>query len=209
MSNKLYILLSGIFIVTFMVGIFVVTSKLQEKEQPASKQSTSLAKHVISPKTEKIQHDTTANNAEEDQSLTILNMWYDLAPEAATNGVRLSGDVASSRKIGIHSGLLSAIKPGYKVQLPSLVGGDYLLKLEKVERITDTEVQIYGQIEAGNETYFSTISVMNNAMLAVLSTPNGDFDVNMIDGKGVVYRSEEVAPSEVGAVSDLESFLSQ
>ncbi|MEE9352037.1 MAG: hypothetical protein V3U78_07235 [Thiotrichaceae bacterium] len=207
MSTKLYILLSGIIVSITMVGLFVATSKLQE-----NKSTHQLANQ--SDQSVKIARTSTANQkkgkgveSETNQSLTILNMWYDLESSADTGSIRIDSDIKNSRKIGIHSDLLSAIKPGYKVQLPSLVGDNYFLKLGKVEKVTDKEIQIYGELDHNDETYFSTISIIDNTLLAVLSTPSGDYDLRMVDGKGVIYQAEEDAPSKASSVSDLDSFL--
>ncbi len=205
MSTKLYILLSGIIVSITMVGLFVATSKLQEnksKHQLVNQSDQSVQEARISTADQK-----KDVGSETDQSLTILNMWYDLESDADTGGIRLDPSIKTSRKIGIHSDLLSAIKPGYKVQLPSLIGDDYFLKLGKVEKVTDTEIQIYGELDHNDETYFSTISIIDNTLLAVLSTPKGDYDLRMVDGKGVIYQAEEVEPSKASSVSDLESFL--
>ncbi len=207
MSNKLYILFSGIFILVSMVGIYLVTSEWQENKvvDRAEVKSSSLTKVKKTYKNKEVRVNNSSPSP--DNSLTILNMWYDLAADEETKGVRLNDNVSESRKVGIHTGLLAAIKPGYRVQLPNLVGEGYFLKLDRVERITNQEIQIYGEIEDQDEVYFSTISIIGNTLLAVLSTPEGDYDLNMIDGKGVVYKSEGVPSSKASSVMDMESFL--
>ncbi len=204
MSTKLYILFSAIIVSLTMVGLFVATSKLQENKEPRSTRSV-----ATTIQANKIHNEPLVNSAnkEQDKSVTILNMWYDLAADAETNGVRLDEEIKDARKIGIHSDLLSAIKPGYRLQLPNLIGDDYFLKLGKVERITDTQIQIYGELEDENETYFSTISIIDNTLLAVLSTPKGDYDLKMVDGKGVVYKSEDMNSATSSSVVDIEGFL--
>ena len=203
MSTKLYILLSGIIVSLTMVGLFVAASKLQDsKTHQSSQRSVNIIRNQPLQKTAREKNDSIDN-----QSLTILNMWYDLKPGTDTSGIRIDDDVKHARKVGIHTDLLAAIKPGYKVQLPSFFGESYLLKLGKVERLADSEMQIYGEIEDNNETYFSTISVIGNTLLAVLSTPNGDYDLKMVDGKGVIYQSEDLPASKAGSVVDLDSFL--
>ena len=207
MSNKLYILFSGIFILVSMVGIYLVTSEWQENKvvDRAEVKSSSLTKVKKISKNKEVNVNNSSLSS--DNSLTILNMWYDLAADEKTEGVRLNDNVSKSRKVGIHTDLLAAIKPGYRVQLPNLVGEGYFLKLDRVERVTNEEIQIYGEIEDQDEVYFSTISIIGNTLLAVLSTPEGDYDLNMIDGKGVVYKSEDVPSSKASSVTDMESFL--
>ncbi len=202
MSTKLYILFSGIIVSITMVGLFVATSMLQQNK--AHRATSPAVAAIQSKKT----HSKEPTNKEQDQSLAILNMWYDLAPDAETGGIRLDEElIKDSRKIGIHSDLLSALKPGYRLQLPNLIGDNYFLKLGKVEKITDSQIQIYGELEDKNETYFSTISIIDNTMLAVLSTPNGDYDLKMVDGKGVVYRSGDINSSKASSVVDIKGFL--
>ncbi len=199
MSNKLYILFSGILVSATMIGLFVATSKMQANKIAASHHQQATTSQSANQKK------TAVANTEKDRALTILNMWYDLSSDTETTGIRLDSNVKQARKVGMHSDLLAAIKPGYRIQLPSLIGDHYFLKLDKIEKISESEMQIYGELEDKDESYFSTISIIDNTLLAVLSTPKGDYDIKMMDGRGVVYKSG--TDTNVGSVIDKPGFL--
>ncbi len=199
MSNKLYILFSGILVSITMVGLFIAASKLQEGK------AVDLPVSSVATNVNLKQHQDPVSLAKKDHALTILNMWYDLSPEEDTGDIRVDEKVSQVRKVGIHSDLLAAVKPGSKVQLPRLIGEKYFLRLDKVEKISDSEIQIYGELEGQQERYFSTISIIDNTLLAVLSTPQGDYDIKMVDGRGVVYKSDDELNR--GSVIDQPGFL--
>lgn len=203
MSNKLYILFSGALVSVTMIGLFVLTSKLQNDKQQITAQPSpvlSQQKRIQAP---------TSKISTQDQALTILNMWYNLTQEDGTNGIRLDHRIQNAQKIGIRSEMLSAMQVGYNIELPDLDGNRYLMKLAKVESDARSEVQIFGEINQNDVTYFSTISIKDNTILGVLSTPNGGYDMKMVDGKGYVYKSfdQEESQQTADAVIDLEGFL--
>lgn len=203
MSNRVYILLSGILVSLTMIGLFFLTAKLQEEKQPVTSYQKRPVTQVKSK--EAVKPDTTAR----DEALTILNMWYQLDKDDTANGVRLIGSIDNASKIGMHRDLLSVIKKDYKIELPPLDGVHYLLKLEKVEKHAGEEMQIFGKIKSKGQTYFSTISVIENTVLAVLSTPTGDYDLKMHNGKGYVYKIDKNTTTAVqqGLMVDVEGFM--
>jgi hypothetical protein len=201
MSTKLYILFSAVLVSITMVGLFMMTAKLQENN------NTAVASDSRAASLPAKQSPTATTSKDTAQTLTILNLWYDLAADADTNGIQIAGNIDTAQKIGIHQDLFSVIKSGYKVQLPHHIGDNYLLKLGKIIKVSDTETKIFAELEDGDETYFSTISIIDNKMLAVLSTPKGDYDMKMVDGIGVVYKSTEADVSQVGSVIDQPGFL--
>lgn len=206
MSNKVYILLSGLLVSATMIGLFALTSKLQEEKVTRVKTAAS----IPTPPKQAQPKNSQQLTLDKDKALTILNIWYQLDPEDDAGGVRLDNRIENANKVGIRTEMLSAIQSGYNIELPTLDGNQYLLKLGKVKKTTDTDMEIFGEIRGPEMTYYSSISVKDNTLLAVLSTPRGDYDLKMKDGKGYVYKSVDIdahMPNATDSVIDLKGFL--
>lgn len=167
-------------------------------------------KHVItSESSSTIPHskpnDVTSTN---DLHLTVLNLWYDLASHDEDIPVRLDPRIKQAKKIGFNSRLMAILEKDDRVQLPLIDDQRYLLQIKNINKNSNNDIEIYGELNHNGKIYASTVSLTTKkVLLALLSTPSGHFDVRMANDKGYIYQSDQL--EDIEAMIDLPRFLYQ
>jgi len=210
MSKKRYIALFASFVSLFVLTIYttIYLTSINNKEVSNVRFITQKTNKTPEKNLHKqtIPHNINAlEDIIEDDSdnlLTILNLWYDLDEHHENIAVRLNPRIEDAKKIGFNSRILPILKPSDKIQLPVINNKKYLLHVKNINKTGDNELEVYGEFRHNGKIYASTLSFTKKSMLALLSTPTGNFDIRMSNDKGYIYRSNQGE-----SVVDLPSFL--
>ena len=184
----------------------VSVDTLSSKTKLSTKKCTSDNESVALPSQSTVQYsNATDKDNEKGKQLTVLNLWYHLDKHDEDISVRLDPRIKEARKIGLNSRLIPILEKNDKVQLPTINDQHYLLKIKSINKNSNNDIEIYGELDHNGKVYASTLSLTKKVVLALLSTPNGHFDVRMVNDKGYIYQSDQL--DDIEAVVDLPSFL--
>lgn len=226
MSTKLYLILSTALICAFMAMIYVATDSRVEKTitEQTVKQTPKPASHSVTSNKNK----SAAKNCPQDiqakkngsteklainneKSLTILNLWYYLSNSTEKLTVSIDPRIKEVERIGVNTRILPMLKETDIIQLPIINGEKYLLHVKNITTRKNVKVEIYGEVRYRNSIYSSTITLVDNSLYGLLSTPSGDYDIRMADDKGYLYKSGQLDGAanfkSAESIIDLPSFL--
>ncbi len=204
MSKKRYIILFLSLVSLFIFAFYTTTIKSEAKNNTRfiSKATNKTLEECRHKKT--IKHNiSTLDEATEDNSpLTILNLWYNLDKDDENISVRLNSRIKDAKKIGFNSRILPILKQGDKVQLPVINNKKYIIHIKNINKTGNNALEVYGEFSHNDKIYASTLSLTKKSLLALLSTPAGNFDIRMANDKGYIYHSNQGE-----SIVDLPSFL--
>lgn len=118
-------------------------------------------------------------------------LWEALDDNEDLSQVKISDEIQGAQKIKMNTELLKNVVPGDQIQLPVLDGSEYTIDIEKVND-DKKNVNIRGRVEAQGESYLATITQGEKRTFATISTPNGTYDLRLVNGKGWVYESDQL-----------------
>jgi hypothetical protein len=205
MSKKRYIFL---FISLISLLIFFLYITTVNSGGGSNSNFTSQTTNKINALEECINKKTIKNSGvleetfEDDNQLTVLNLWYNLDKQDENISVRLNSRINDAKKIGFNSRILPILKQGDKLQLPVIDNKKYILDIKSINKKGNNALEVYGEFSHNGKIYASTLSLTKKSMLALLSTPTGNFDIRMANDKGYIYRSNQGE-----SIVDLPSFL--
>ena len=203
MSKKRYIFLFISLVILFVFSLYITT--INNKEESNTNFIRKTTNKVLKECTHKkmIKHSSVLKKTlEDDNQLTLLNLWYNLDKQNESISVRLNPRINNAKKIGFNSRVLSILKQGDKIELPVISGKKYLLSIKNIKITGNSALEIYGEFSHNGNVYASTLSFTQKSMLALLSTPTGNFDIRIANDKGYIYRSNQGE-----SIIDLPSFL--
>lgn len=118
-------------------------------------------------------------------------LWEALDENADVSEVKISDEIQGAQKIKVNRELLNNVVPGDKIQIPVLDGGEYTVNIESVDD-NKSNVNIRGHIEVAGSSYLATITQGEKRTFATLSTPNGTYDLRLVNGRGWVYDGDQL-----------------
>lgn len=118
-------------------------------------------------------------------------LWQELGNDEDLSYVKIDENIQGARKIKMDVELLKKVVPGDQLQLPMLGGNEYTVNVEKVKE-SKNNTHVRGHINIAGDSYLATMTQGEKLTFATVSTPNGTYDVQLVDGKGWVYNSDQL-----------------
>ncbi len=204
MSKKRYIFLFISLVILFIFSFYItiINSKEENNTRFISETTNQVLEECTHKKTIKHNISVRKETLEDSNQLTILNLWFNLDKQDENISVRLNSRINDAKKIGFNSGILPILKQGDKIELPAIAGKKHLLNIKNIKKTGNNTLEVYGEFRYNGKIYASTLSLTQKSMLALLSTPTGNFDIRMANDKGYLYRSNQGE-----SIVDLPSFL--
>lgn len=118
-------------------------------------------------------------------------LWEELDEDADVSAVKISEEIQGAQKIQMNREVLNNVVPGDKVQVPVLDGNEYTVNIEQVDD-RKNNLNIRGHIEVDGSSYLATITQGEKRTFATISTPNGTYDLRLVNGRGWVYDGDQL-----------------
>ena len=87
---------------------------------------------------------------------------------------------------------IQEIKTGDTLTLPSIEGNIYTLKIENHYVSTRGAVSVSGNFKENGNLYSAVLTEGNHTAFISMSTPEGNYEIQVEDGLGLVYASADI-----------------
>lgn len=133
--------------------------------------------------------------AEIDAEIAASNLqpvlWEPLRDDEVFPDIKISEKIEGAQKIKMNLDVLNDIVPGEQIHLPILSDNNYSIDVKEV--FDDKKnINIRGHIEAHGSSYLVTITQGKKTTFATISTPDGTYDLRLVNGKGWVYGADQL-----------------
>lgn len=208
-----------------MAGVYsylsVLGMKDENKQDKVTSKSVSIAQQS---KAQEVQAEAppatpSSSNAKQNileisntKNLSILNVWFELEPGVDIPDIHLDDRIVIDKKLGVHTEYLSMINVGHMLEIPSSGENRYLIKLTDKKK-TGKKFELHGELQTQGRIFFSDFSISKNNIYGLIETPEGEFNLRMSQGKGYLYKSDQLdkfsdrKDSRPDVITDIPGFL--
>ncbi len=209
--NKRYILV-GIFILCMIGGVsaFVHFEDMHRPLEIEKKISDVDANDIVEPEeiiksVEKMQEEAARLQGQSEalddatkeikrDSQVVANIFQEIDISDVTSVQK--SDIQPVGALSVEQGSISQIKVGDKIELPLLGNSNYEAKITKKIKNPTGSVTVSGNL-VEDDKYSVVITESKKGVYGSITTPDGDYEIEVQNGKGYIYSVSDIENKRV------------
>lgn len=133
-------------------------------------------------------------NEEQQNSIGKLpaQAWVAQQPDTIHQPVSLHSKITTKKRVAFNTTTMGSVNKGDKFSLPMPNGEEYVAQVETTTTFKNGTTSWQGHLEGYGDKYPVVFTVGKKTSFATVTTPDGSFTMESIDGAGWIYENPEV-----------------